>query len=236
MSSVYPLRIEGKFDPATSRWLWIIKWLLVLPHAVVLIFVYLWSLLTWIVAFFAILFTGRYPRGLFDYNVGVMRWSWRLSFYSSGAFATDEYPPFTLEDTNYPARLDVEYPEHLSRWLVLVKWLLAVPHLIIVALLVDVTVSSSTQQNGWASGGAWGLITILALVAAVMLAFSGRYPQDLFDLLMGLNRWVYRVWAYMMLMTDEYPPFRLDRGGDDPTTPQDSPGVPFSSVSFDPKD
>jgi hypothetical protein len=110
------------------------------------------------------------------------------SFYSSGAFATDEYPPFTLEVANYPARLDVAYPEHLNRWLVLVKWVLAVPHLIIVALLVDVTVSSSGQQNGWASWGAWGLITILALVAAVMLAFSGKYPRGLFDLLMGLNR------------------------------------------------
>src|SRR5450631_1412387 len=207
MSSAYPLRLEGKLDPTTSRWLWIIKWLLVLPHGFVLIFLYLCSVLTWVVAFFAILITGRYPRGLFNYNVGVLRWSWRVSFYSSGAFATDEYPPFTLEDVNYPARLDVAYPEHLSRWLVLVKWLLAVPHLLIVALLVDVTVSSSMQQDGWASWGTWGLISILALVAV----------------LMGLNRWVYRVWAYMMLMTDEYPPFRLDRGGAEPTTPQDSP-------------
>ena len=90
MSSAYPLRVEGKLDPTTSRWLWIIKWLLVLPHGLVLIFVYLCSVLTWVLAFFAILFTGRYPRGLFDYNVGVLRWSWRVSFYSWGAFATDE--------------------------------------------------------------------------------------------------------------------------------------------------
>lgn len=225
MSSAYPVRVEGKLDPTTSRWLWIIKWLLVFPHGLALIFVCLCSVLTWVVAFFAILFTGRYPRGLFDYNVGGLRWSWRVSFYSSGAFATDEYPPFTLEDTNYPARLDVAYPEHLNRWLVLVKWLLAVPHLVIVALLVDVTVSSSTQQDGWASWGTWGLISILALVAVVMLAFSGTYSRGLFDLLMGLNRWVYRVWAYMMLMTDEYPPFRLDRGGAEPMTPQDSQGA-----------
>jgi len=225
MSSAYPLRLEGKLDPTTSRWLWIIKWLLVLPHGFVLIFLYLCSVLTWVVAFFAILITGRYPRGLFNYNVGVLRWSWRVSFYSSGAFATDEYPPFTLEDTNYPARLDVAYPEHLNRWLVLVKWLLAVPHLLIVALLVDVTVSTSMQQEGWASWGAWGLISILALVSVLMLAFSSTYPRGLFDLLMGLNRWVYRVWAYMMLMTDEYPSFRLDRGGAEPTTAQDSPSA-----------
>jgi hypothetical protein len=220
MSSAYPLRLEGKLDPATSRWLWIIKPLLALPLAVVLVVLYLCSVLMWVIAFFAILLTGRYPRGLFDYNVGVMRCSWRLTFYSSGAFATDRYPPFTIEDTDYPARLDVTYPERLNRWLVLVKWLLAVPHLIIVALLVDVTASwSMQQQDGWTSLVSWGLIPILALVAVVVLAFSGRYPRGLFDLLMGLNRWVYRVWAYTMLMTDEYPPFRLDRGGDEPTIP-----------------
>jgi hypothetical protein len=222
MSSAYPLCLEGKIDPATSRWVWILKGLLAIPSAFVLGLLLLCSILTWIVAFFAILLTGRYPRGLFRYNVGVMRWSWRLSFYASGVLATDEYPPFTLDDTGYPARLDVDYPEHLNRWLVLVKWLLAVPHLIIVALLVDVTVSPWSQQDGLASWGTLGLISILGLVAVVMLAISGTYPRGLFDLLMGLNRWVYRVWAYMMLMTDEYPPFRLDRGGDEPVTPQDS--------------
>ena len=60
----------------------------------------------------------------------------------------------------------------------------------------------------------------------VILAFSGNYPRGLFDLLMGLNRWVYRVWAYMMLMTDEYPPFRLDSGGDDPGTALNTPVAP----------
>jgi hypothetical protein len=218
MSSAYPLRLEGKIDPATSRWVWIVKGLLAIPSAFVLGLLLLCSILTWIAASFAILLTGRYPRGLFRYNVGVMRWSWRLDFYASGVLATDMYPPFTLDDTDYPARLDVAYPEHLNRWLVLVKWLLAVPHLIIVALLVDASVPwswSLQQQDGWASWGTWGLIPILALVAVVMLAFSGTYPRGLFDLLMGLNRWVYRVWAYMMLMTDEYPPFRLDRGGDE---------------------
>jgi hypothetical protein len=165
-----------------------------------------------------------------------MRWSWRLSFYSSGAFATDHYPPFTLDETDYPAGLDVDYPEHLNRWLVLVKWLLAVPHLIIVAVLVDVTVSSassasSATQEGWTSWGGWGLIPILALGTAVVLAVTGTYPQGMFDLLMGLNRWVYRVWAYLMLMTDEYPPFRLDRGGDDPATALASPGAPGTRLA-----
>ena len=125
-----------------------------------------------------------------------------------------------------PARLDVAYPEHLNRWLVLVKWFLAIPHLIVVGILVggSSTASNTAQQNGWSSDGSTiGLISILALVAVVVLAFNAKYPRDIFDLLMGLQRWVFRVYAYMMLMTDEYPPFRLDRGGDEPTTPQDSP-------------
>lgn len=128
----------------------------------------------------------------------------------------------------YPLRLEGNLDRTTSRWLwlVLVKWLLAVPHLIIVGLLVGGSTAASTQQNEWAYRSSGGLITLLALVAAVMLAFSGSYPRGLFDLLMGFNRWVCRVWAYVMLMTDEYPPFRLDSGGDDPTTAPDSPVAP----------
>jgi hypothetical protein len=72
------------------------------------------------------------------------------------------------------------------------------------------------RNAAWRITGGGDLITLLALIAAVILAISGRYPQRIFDLVMGLNRWRYRVLAYATLMRDEYPPFRLDTGGTDP--------------------
>jgi hypothetical protein len=211
----YPVRLDGHLEPI-SRWLWLVKWVLVIPHVIVLAFLWLAVFVLTIVAGFSILFTARYPRSIFDFNVGVMRWTWRVSFYAASAFGTDKYPPFTLDhDPSYPADFDVEYPEHLSRGLVLVKWwLLAIPHLVIVGVFA----------GGWGLGwdgapraaGGGGLIAILALVAVVITAFRGEYPRSVFDFVMGMNRWCYRVLAYTALMRDEYPPFRLDNGGDDP--------------------
>jgi hypothetical protein len=198
--SPYPVGLDGELDPQLSRWLWLVKWLLVIPHVIVLAFLWLAFIVLWLVALVAILFTGRYPRPIFDFNVGVLRWSWRVGFYSYSALGTDRYPPFTLADVpDYPARLDVEYPQSLSRGLVLVKWwLLALPHYLIVAVL---------------AGTLRGLLT---LMAGLMLLFTGRYPESIFDLALGIDRWVYRVVAYAALMTDEYPPFSLDLGGEDP--------------------
>ncbi len=208
-----PVRIEGRLDPELSRWLWLVKWLLAIPHYVVLFFLWAAFVVLTIVAFFAILFTGRYPRGIFDFNLGVLRWSWRVAFYSYGALGTDRYPPFTLgEEPDYPARLDIAYTGQLSRGLVLVKWwLLAIPHYLVVAVLLG---GGDASWDGGAQG-APGLIALLVLFAGVALLFTTRYPRGLFDFVVGLDRWVARVVAYAGLMTDAYPPFRLDQGGEE---------------------
>ncbi|MEW2401228.1 DUF4389 domain-containing protein [Streptomyces sp. NPDC046862] len=206
-----PVRVNAVLDAPLSRWLWLVKWILVIPHAVLLFFLWIAFTVVSVIAFFCILFTERYPRALFDFNLGVLRWTWRVAYYSYGALATDRYPPFSLgAEPDYPARLDVVYPERLSRGLVLVKWwLLAIPHYIVIGFFVG------GFHLAWWDGG---LVGVLTLIAAVVLAFTERYPRDLFDLVVGLNRWVLRVAAYAGLMTDTYPPFRLDMGGAEPST------------------
>ena len=160
----YPLDIRGEMSPDLSRWLWLVKWLLAIPHFIVLIFLSLAAFVLWVIAWWAILFTARYPRGLFNYIVGVMRWWWRVSFYAFYPLATDRYPPFSLaSNDDYPADLSVQYPERLSRVKVIFKWwLLAIPHYIVVMLFIrhagvllenaikDIAIASGVLQYGLA--------------------------------------------------------------------------------------
>jgi hypothetical protein len=217
----YPVRLTGELDPNLSRWLWLVKMFLAIPHYVILAFLWVAFLITTVIAGFAILFTGRYPRPLFDFNIGVLRWNWRVGFYVYAALGTDRYPPFTLARTDYPADFDVAYPEHLSRGLVLVKWLLAIPHLAIVILIAgDLLLYPWTASSGWTSGfqlaGGYSVLNLLVVLAGFFLLITQQYPRTLFDLLVGINRWLYRVLIYIALMRDEYPPFRLDQGAREP--------------------
>jgi hypothetical protein len=218
-----------------SRGLWLVKWLLLVPHYVVLIFLWVAFCVVTVIAFFAILFTGRYPRSLFDFNVGVMRWSWRVNYYGYWALGTDRYPPFTLaEVADYPAHLDVAYPERLSRGLIFVKWLLAVPHLLIVAVFVGGGVwlgtRGGTANDAWDNGANAGVsvVGLLVLIAAIALLFTGRYPTPIYDFVLGMDRWALRVGPYVALMTDRYPPFRLDLGGTDPASLPPGPTPPWT--------
>jgi hypothetical protein len=238
----YPVRVDASLDPSLSRWLWLVKWLLLIPHYVVLFFLWVAFVVVTVIAFFAILFTGRYPRSLFDFNLGVLRWSWRVNYYGYWALGTDRYPPFTLADVpDYPAHLDVAYPERLSRGLIFVKWLLAIPHFLVVSVFVGGGLWLGTRGGGtgdaWDNGGSAGvsLVGLLVLITGIVLLFTGRYPKAIYDFLLGMDRWALRVTPYVALMTDRYPPFRLDMGGNDPAslplgpTPPSSPGAPTAA-------
>lgn len=202
-----PVTLKADLSKPPSRALWLVKWLLLIPHWIVLVFLWVAYTIVGIIAFFAILFTSRFPRKLFDFNVGVLRWTWRIGFYGYWILGTDEYPPFSLKTVeDYPADLEVEYPERLSRGLIFVKWILAVPHYLCL-----------TPLMGW---GIWhyadnsrvpvmGLIFVLVLIIAFVLLFTKKYNEDIFKLNTGIVRWAFRVLAYIGLMTDQYPPFKL---------------------------
>jgi hypothetical protein len=216
-----PLTIEGELEEPLSRWLWLVKWFLLIPHLIILVFLWIAFVLTTIGAFFVILFTGRYPRGIFDFNLGVLRWTWRVGFYSYSALATDRYPPFTLAVVpDYPARIDIAYPEEQRRGFRLIGWwLLGIPQYAIAAVFTGGGIS-------WVGRFGGGLDAILLFVVAMLLLFKNRYPHDVFDLIMGVNRWVFRVGAYATFMTPQYPPFRFDTGANEPGSPPPVAAVP----------
>src|ERR1700759_4073261 len=238
MEQSYPVEVRARLDEPLSRWLWLVKWLLAIPHYIVLFLLWIAFAAVTIIAFFAILVTGRYPRPLFGFNLGVLRWSWRVGYYTYSALGTDRYPPFSLdEEPDYPATLDIAYPEQLSRGLVLVKWwLLAIPQYAIAAVSAGgpAYTRTGTHGNAWqADALSGGLIGLLVCFAAITLLFAGRYPRGLYDFVVGMNRWVLRVIAYAALMTDAYPPFRLDQGGTGVPAPAPDGLAPASAASAD---
>jgi hypothetical protein len=136
-----------------------------------------------------ILFRQRYPKWWFDFALELSRFSARVTAYF--ALVTDRYPS-TVEEQS--VHLDIDYPDverDLNRWLPLVKWFLAIPHLIVLVLL-------------------WFAAFVVVIIAWFAILFTGRYPKGLFDFVVGVGRWSLRVYAYaFLLVTDRYPPFSL---------------------------
>ena len=185
----YPLRFDIEYPEQLSRWLIFVKWLLAIPHFLILYALSSVANIITFIAFFAILFTGRYPRGLFDFVVNIYRWQENVFAYY--ALFRDEYPPFSWEAGKYPVTFEVDYPESLSRWMIFVKWLLAIPHIIVLLFLYIVAL-------------------VVWVIVWFAILFTGRFPRGLFDFLVGVSRWSLRVNAYaLLLLRDDYPPFSL---------------------------
>jgi hypothetical protein len=233
-----PIRLEGRLDEPLSRWLWVVKWLLLIPHLIVLAVLWIAFSVVTVIAFFAILFTERYPRSLFDFNLGVLRWTWRVTYYGYSALGTDRYPPFSMgPEPDYPATFSIAYPERLSRGLVLIKWwLLAIPQYFVLAVLGGGLAIGLGDGSRWFGYPFGGFIGLLVLFAGFALLFVGVYPRGIFDLVLGLNRWVYRVIAYVTLMRDDYPPFRLDQGGSEPEPETPPPTTGPSQTAVEPRE
>jgi hypothetical protein len=184
----YPVRFDVEYPDRLSRWLIFVKWLLIIPHIIVLYLLGMVQSLITFAAWFIILFTGQYPKGLFDFVVGVLRWTANINAYMM--LLRDEYPPFSWDEGKYPLTLQVDHPERLSRLLIFVKWLFIIPNFIVFYLLA--------------------LVYLVTLVIAwFAILFTGRYPEGLFNFAVGVFRWSMRINVYLYLLRDEYPPFSL---------------------------
>jgi hypothetical protein len=185
----YPVRFDVQYPARLSRGLIFVKWLLAVPHYLLLRYAFgpLQAICSGI-AFFWILFTERYPRGLFDLYVNTQRWSAHVGAYIG--LMRDEYPPFSWDPGMYPLTFEIDYPERLSRWLIFVKWLLLVPHYVVLIFLVCAAI-------------------VVTIVAWFAILFTEQFPRGMFDFIVGVDRWTYRVVAYFALLRDEYPPFSL---------------------------
>jgi hypothetical protein len=193
--SGYPIRFDVEYPEKLSRLLNNIPYLkaiLLIPHFVVLILMALVAFLFSFIAWFAILFTGKYPRGLFDFVVNVQRWGYNVNSYYS--MMRDEYPPFSGDAGKYPpVTYEVDYPVKLSRLLNNIPYLksiLLIPHIVILVFLII------------------GYLVVV-FIAWWAILFTGKYPRGLFDYAVGLSRWSARVNAYSAMLTDKYPPFSM---------------------------
>jgi hypothetical protein len=186
----YPAAYDADY-PASgiSRWRPFFQWLLAFPHFFVLWFVYIAAAFGFIGAWFAIIFTRRYPAGIFNFLVGTLRWSHRVTGYSY--LMTEQYPPFSLDDAQYPIRVQIEYPQSgIARWRPFLQYIMAFPHIFVLYFL-------------------WLAAAVGLFIAWFAIVFTRNYPAGIFTFVNGVIRWQLRVQAYVFLMTEQYPPFSL---------------------------
>lgn len=188
----YPVALEYSGPLELARWRPLVNWLLVIPQWVVLYFLQIASGVLWVVSFFTILFTQKNP--FVGFQAMVLRYTWRVTAFAY--FMTEDYPPFEFEATeddpaSYPAQVSVQDPGEMNRWLVLVKWLLAIPHFIVLAFL----------------GIAVAVVIFIGFFAVI---FTGGWPEGMRRFVVGFMRWATRVNGYVLFLTDDYPPFSLE--------------------------
>ena len=177
--------VEIDHPQKLSRLLIFIKWLLAIPHYLVLYVLGIVAIFVFFLAFVSTLVSGSYPRALFDFFVGYERWRLRLTAYLF--LQTDKYPPFGFaDDPSYPARLEVEYPQRVARWRPLLTWLFAIPAAIVAAILML-------------------LAEVATLLAFFAILITGEYPEAMFDFVTGAIRLTTKTTFYLLWISPEYP-------------------------------
>ena len=186
-SAPYDAVAEFDRQEEYSRWLPLVKWLLLIPHWIALMFIGIAAFFAIVVSWFAVLITGKYPQGIHRFVTGTYRWGTRASAYA--ILMTDAYPPFSLDhDDSYPARMDIAFNEDIARWRPLVHWLLVIPYIFVAGVLLMV-------------------VYVITIVAFFAILFTKQFPEALFDFNVVALRWQTRANVYSYWMTERYPPW-----------------------------
>lgn len=196
------LQFDVAYPARLKRWLIFFRGLFLIPHSFVLSFLFLALNVVTFVAWWAILFTGRYPEGMWSFSMSIMRWSARVQIYSMNL--RDEYPPFG--DADYPMTFAQSRPARQSRLLLFARPFMLIPHYICLMVV----------------GLAASVVALVALVAVLVL---GRMPRGMFTFISGTLRWIFRVSLYQLMLTDAYPPFSMDNE----TPVMDAPATAFAA-------
>ncbi len=196
----YPVTFEVDYVERRNRLTAFFRLLLVIPVAIWLYILAIVGYVVIVIAWFAIVITGRYPRGLYDFVAGVTRMLARVTAYA--ALLTDAYPPFGLgPDPSYPVRMEFAGPlEHYSRLKTFFRPLLAIP-ILILRYVINL------------------LLEVGAFAAWVVIVITGKLPRGLFDLMVLANSYTARSDAYLFLLTETYPPFQDEQTRAAGTTP-----------------